>query len=277
MRALLLGTAALFYAGAASAQEVEIDDAVARVTVVAEERNDIAVEVVQGTSGLPAVTVERRGRSVFIDGNLSERDIRGCNSRNGESPTVEVRGVGRVSLDASPRIVIRTPMAVDVEADGAVFGKIGRARSVELENAGCGDWDVANVSGPLDLAVAGSGDTRAGTAGSAEVSIAGSGNVTLVSVADGLKASIAGSGDVRVGRVQGPFNASVAGSGDVIVDSGAARQAKVSIAGSGDVRFAGAAESLSASVAGSGDVRFQRVSGPVSRSVIGSGEVRVGD
>jgi hypothetical protein len=279
MRTILLSAAALLASGGAAlaAPEVEIEDAVARVTVVPENRPDVAVEVQQGSAGLPAVTVERRGGKTFIDGHVKSRDIRSCMARRGESPVIDVDGVGRVALDAAPRIIIRTPMDVDVEADGAVFGNIGRSGRVELSNAGCGDWQVANTIGALKLSVAGSGDTRAGTARSAEVRIAGSGDVTLVAVRDGLKVAVAGSGDVRAGRVDGPFEASVAGSGDVIVEGGQAREAKVRIAGSGDVRFQGAAASLSASVAGSGDVRFQRVSGPVSRSIIGSGDIRVGD
>lgn len=277
MRVLLLSAAALIASGgtALAAPQVEIEDAVARVTIVPENRSDIAVEVTQGSAGLPAIQVERRGGRTFIDGRL-DGDIEQCSVRNGTA-TVQVDGIGRVALDQAPRIVIRTPMDVEVEADGAVFGNIGRSGSVDLANAGCGDWQVANTAGALRVSLAGSGDLRAGTARSAELRVAGSGDVTLVSVGEGMNVSIAGSGDVKAGRVDGPFTANVAGSGDVLVEGGQAREAKVRVAGSGDVRFAGVADSLSASVAGSGDVRFQRVSGPVNRAVVGSGEIRVGD
>lgn len=279
MRVLLLGAATLLAsAGAASAQTIEIEDAVARVTVITENRADVAVEVQQGTSGLPPVQVSRRGNTTFIDGGLNERDIRGCSQSGfGDTRTrVNVRGVGEVAVDAAPRIIIRAPMTVELEADGAVWGSVGRTESLQLSNAGCGDWTLANVSGPLRLSVAGSGDVRAGTAGAARISVAGSGDVEIVSVANGLDVSVAGSGDVKVGRASGEIGASVAGSGDVSVGGGRARAVKARIAGSGGVLFAGEADSLSASVAGSGDVRVQRVNGPVSKSVIGSGEVIVG-
>lgn len=277
MRALLIGTAVLAASGGAAAAQskIDIEDAVARVTVITENRNDVDVQVTQGSAGLPPVRVSRRGAATLIDGGLNERDIRSCDARGNEA-TVEVRGVGRVNLNQAPRIVIRAPLDLAIEADGAVWGMVGRTRRLDLESAGCGDWTVANVSGPADLAVAGSGDIRAGAVGSAEVAVAGSGNVNLVSVANGLEVHVAGSGDVRVGRAEGPFEARIAGSGDVIVDGGRAGQASVQIAGSGDVRHAGAADSLAAQIAGSGDVRFARVSGPVSRAVIGSGDVVVG-
>ena len=281
MRALLIGSAALLAsAGAASAQTIEIENAVARVTVITEARSDIQVDVVQGSAALPPVKVTRRGDTTFIDGGLRSRDIRGCTERStasGEQITVEVNGVGRIPLQTAPRIVIRAPLSVEVESDGAVWGTVGRTDALELSNAGCGDWTVANVRGELEINVAGSGDVRAGTAGSADIDVAGSGDVSLVSAANGLEIAVAGSGDVRVGSSAGQFEARVAGSGDVIVNGGRADRARVSIAGSGDVRFAGVANSLSAQVAGSGDVRFAQVTGDISRSVVGSGAVIVGN
>ena len=61
-------TAALAFAGAAQAAEVEIRDAGARVVVIPEDRSDIAVEIEQGTAGLARLTVTRRGSDVIIDG-----------------------------------------------------------------------------------------------------------------------------------------------------------------------------------------------------------------
>lgn len=275
--AIFAGVALLGSAGGAlAAPEVEIEDAVARVTVIPENRSDIQVEVVQGSAGLPIVTVERRGDKVFVDGHLKGREIGDCSGGDGRA-MVTVRKVGRIDIERqAPRVTVRTPMDVDVEASGAVFGNIGRARSVELSNAGCGDWRISNVQGELDVSSAGSGSTLAGTAGRAELRMAGSGDARVVSVRNGLDVKIAGSGDVRVREVRGPLEISVAGSGNVVVEGGRAAEAKVEIAGSGDVQFDGEAASLNASIAGSGDVRFQRVSGPVNRRIIGSGEVRVG-
>ena len=46
-----------------------------------------------------------------------------------------------------PQVVIRTPRDVNVDAGGAVFGSVGRSASLDLGNAGCGDWTIANVDG----------------------------------------------------------------------------------------------------------------------------------
>ena len=287
--AAVLAAGLMAAAGAANAADVEIKDAVARVVVVPEDRTDVAVEVVQGSSGLPAIKVSRTGSGkLIIDGDLGRNRIRGCNGRGaaaspGAGPldsmgdvTVRVRDRGEIRMSAAPIITIRTPRDVDVKAGGAVFGWIGRANSVDLSNAGCGDWTVGDVRGALDLAQAGSGDTRAGSSASLEVSIAGSGDV-VAGRTGALEVKIAGSGDVQVAAINGKADVSIAGSGGVTVRGGRATVVEASIAGSGDVRIDAPADSLSASIMGSGDVRVQSVSGQVSRKVMGSGNIRIGE
>jgi hypothetical protein len=276
------------FAQAGQGPEVEIDNAVARVAVVVEDRTDIAVEIEQGTSDLPALGVTRNGDDIRIDGGLRRRglfsgggSIRNCRSgpdsgQPGSGASVEVRDVGRVNLSDAPLIVIRTPRAVKVDASGAVFGSVGRgAASVELANGGCGTWHVANTEGPVSLSVGGSGDMRAGTSTALEASIAGSGSASAGATGS-LEVSVAGSGDVVVARADGPTDISIAGSGDVIVRAGAAPRLSISIAGSGDVTFGGVAGDVDVSIAGSGDVSVDRATGSVSRSVVGSGDVRIG-
>lgn len=269
--------------------EVEIDHAVARVAVIVEDRADIAVEVEQGTSGLPAIQVTRVGNEVRIDGGLRRRGflnrsngIRECRSgpenaqRPGDGASVEVRDLGRINISDAPLIVIRTPRQVDISTSGAVFGSVGRgATSVELGSAGCGDWNVANTDGPVSLSIAGSGDMRAGTSASLEVNIAGSGSASAGATRE-LDASIAGSGDVSVARVDGNIDVSIAGSGDVVVRAGDSPDVDISILGSGDVNFGGVAGNVDISLAGGGDVNIARATGSVSRSVAGSGDIRIG-
>ncbi|MEY4556285.1 MAG: hypothetical protein RL093_1404, partial [Pseudomonadota bacterium] len=175
--AAVVAVAAPAFAKPGDGPEVEIRHAVARVAVIVEDRADVAVEVEQGSSGLPAIQVSRVGNEVRIDGGLRRRGffnrgdgIRECRSgpdnaaRPGDGASVEVRDHGRINISDAPLIVIRTPRNVDVSASGAVFGSIGRgATSVELGNAGCGYWNVANTEGPVSLSIAGSGDLRAGT------------------------------------------------------------------------------------------------------------------
>ncbi|MCR5875360.1 DUF2807 domain-containing protein [Phenylobacterium sp. J426] len=271
--ALLTAAAAISLASAASAASVEVKDAVARVTVIPENRSDIKVEIIQPNARAP-LQVRSRGDRVIVDGDL-DRKIRNCRG-SGENRSVEVRGVGVIAWREMPQVVIRTPRDVRLEAGGAVYGSVGRSASLTLSNAGCGDWTVANVDGPMRLRQAGSGDTRTGQAGSAEIKIAGSGDVATAEIRGGVDIDIAGSGGVAVRSVQGPLSVSIAGSGDVTVAGGRATTMTASIAGSGDVDFRGVADSLKARVAGSGDVRAREVKGEVSKSIMGSGAVTIG-
>jgi hypothetical protein len=268
----LVAAAAALTAGAAQAASVDIKDAVVRVTVIPENRSDIKVEVVRNHPQLPLQVRSIAGRTI-VDGDLDRR-IHNCGGFG--KPGVQVRGVGHVSWDEMPQIVIRTPRDVDVDAGGAVFGSVGRSASLELSNAGCGDWTVANVDGAMRISQAGSGETRTGTAGSAKLRIAGSGDIATADVRGGLEVDIAGSGDVNVSSVAGPLEVSVAGSGDVKIGGGRASMMRVSVAGSGDVAFDGVADQLKARVMGSGDIRAREVRGEVSKMVMGSGAVTVG-
>jgi hypothetical protein len=272
---LLAAAAALSaVAGAASAASVEVKDAVARVTVIPENRPDIKVEFLSSNPRLP-LQVRTLGDRTIVDGDLGHR-IRNCRG-SGERVAIEVRGVGEVAWRDIPQVVIRTPRDAKVETGGAVFGSVGRSASLELGNAGCGDWTVANVEGRLRLSQAGSGDTRAGAAGEAKIRVAGSGDVIMSDVRGPSEVEIAGSGDVTMGAISGPLEVRVAGSGDVKVAGGHASSMSVSIMGSGDVTFGGVADSLKARIAGSGDVHVREVRGPVSKMVMGSGGVSIGN
>ena len=260
-------------ASAASTASVEVRDAVARVTVIPENRSDVQVEIVAANPRL-GLQVRTSGGRTIIDGGL-ERRIRDCHG-SGENRMVRVRGEGDFAWREIPQVVIHTPRDVDIDAGGAVWGAVGRAASVRLGNAGCGDWTVANVEGPLRVSLAGSGDTRAGSAGAANIRVAGSGDTTLGDVRGGLAVDVAGSGDVTAASVSGPLDVHIAGSGDVKVASGHASSMAVIVMGSGDVSFGGVADTLRARIAGSGDVRARQVTGPVSKTIMGSGGVTVG-
>lgn len=279
MRALLLlataAAASTAFAGAASADpSVKIKDAVARVVVIPEARSDVKVEFLTTNQSLP-LEIRQNGGTTTIDGGLRRNRINGCNTVMGKT-VVHVRGVGDVKWDDIPQIVIRTPMDAQVGAGGAVFGSVGRTDHLELSNAGCGDWTVSNVKGKFELNQAGSGDTKAGSAGSAEINIAGSGDVTTQEIGGDLEVNIAGSGGVSSASVNGKLEANIAGSGDVTVRGGRSRSVEVSIMGSGDVTFDGEARDVEVSVAGSGDVRVAKATGNVHKSVAGSGDVIIG-
>lgn len=277
-------------AAPAMAEDVTIRNAVARVIVIPEDRSDVGVEITQGSAGLPALRIERRGTQVRIDGGLGRGrgmsfnggQIGSCNNgpadarQPGEGATVEVRGKGRIRMEDAPLIVLRTPRDVEVSGGGAIFGSVGRgARSVELGNGGCGSWTVANVDGDVDLSVGGSGSIRAGTSRNLEAAVGGSGSV-FAGATGKLDASVGGSGSIDVARVDGETRIAIGGSGDVRVRGGRASTLEVSIGGSGDVNFGGTAGDVSAAIAGSGDVRVAQATDAVSRSIVGSGDLRIG-
>lgn len=267
-----LGAAALAtmaIGGAASAATVEIRHAAARVTVIPEARSDVQVSFARTNPKLH-MRVGRMGDVTTIDGTLV---LRGADCRRGG---VGVWGAGFIPYDELPQVIVRTPMNVQVKADKAVYGVIGRADAAELDNAGCGDWTMANVNGPVTVRLAGSGDVHAGSAGSAEVRISGSSDVSFTDIRNGLSTATAGSGDVRAISISGPMHVRVTGAGDVIAKRGQVSDLSVAVAGSGDVKFGGVVGKLDVSIAGSGDVDVGRVTGPISKHIAGSGSVNVG-
>lgn len=260
-------------AAALAAPSVEIKDAVARVTILPEARDDVRVEVIHRNGALP-LKVSVRGDKVVIDGGLDRR-VRNCRG-SGPGASVEVQNLGAVAWRDMPQIVVRTPRDARVGASGAIYGVVGRAASLDLSRGGCGEWVIANISGRLKVSQAGAGEIRAGSAGEAHLRVAGSGSVRTAAIRNGLRVDIAGSGDVASTSVSGPYTISIAGSGDVRAATGRVTEMTVNIAGSGDIDFRGAADRLKARIAGAGDIRVRQVKGEVSRAVMGSGKVIIG-
>ncbi len=304
--AIAAALAAVATSALAEDRGVRVEWAAARVVVIPEARGDVSVSVHQGDRRLPPLAARQQGGVVVVEGGLRHRAM-DCLGRQTttrlfgavihrvDKRRVRVGGVGVVDYDALPVVTAHVPLAAQVAASGAVWGQVGAAERLDLANAGCGDWTIGDVRGPLAADLAGSGDLAGGHAGAVRVRIAGSGEVRLrdvggdadISLAGSgglragpvggaLRASLAGSGAVSVASVNGPVNAQMAASGDLFIGGGRARNVAVDLAGSGDFTFRGEAGALSASIVGSGDVRVAHVSGPVSRSVMGSGEVMVG-
>ena len=269
----VLSAAGFALAGSAQAASLEVKDAVVRIVVIPEARDDIQVQILSTNPKLP-LKIRTQDGKVVIDGGL-QRKIRSCGS-GATGSNVQVAGVGNLEYREIPQVVLRTPMDVRIGAGGAVFGSVGKSASVQLANAGCGDWTIANVQGRLKIDQAGSGDTRAGSAGEAALRVAGSGDISTQAIGGAFHVDIAGSGDVKAASVDGPLDVKTAGSGDVFVAAGRGGPMTVTVAGSGSVTFNGAAQSLKARVAGSGDVRVKAVAGAVSKAVVGSGAVTIG-
>lgn len=271
---MALAAGAALVGGSAQAASVEIRQAVARVTVVPEDRDNISVEVTRPNPDLP-LGIEVRGDRTIVDGGLG-RKIRNCHGE-GERASVSVRGVGKVGWDEMPQVVIRTPRAVSITTSGAVQGAIGRSSGLELHNSGCSNWTIADVAGDALIHESGAGSVRMGASEHLAVRLSGAANIHAVQAREGLDAQLSGAGDVRVDRVSGPMEARVSGVGHVKVADGAASTLDASVSGLGGVDFGGSAEVLRASISGMGSIRVKAVSGPVSKSVSGLGHVTVGE
>lgn len=268
-------TAPTFAATGAQAASVEIRHAVARVTVVPQDRPDIKVEVVKAHPKLP-LTVTTTGGQTLIDGGLSRR-IHNCDDM-GDHPRVRVRGVGKVDYDEMPQLVIYTPRGVDVSAGGAVQGAIGRSASLRLRNSGCASWTIADVAGAAEIHQSGAGEVRMGAAERLDVQLSGAAQIRATKVRQGgLDARLSGAGGVRVAEVSGPVEARVSGVGQIEVDGGRATRVRASVSGIGQVEFDGSADDLDASISGLGSIRVREVTGSITKSVSGGGSVKVGN
>lgn len=153
------------------------------------------------------------------------------------------------------------PLRFEAAVSSARIGQVGKAK---ISLAGSGKIDVAGVSGPLDLDIAGSGKVRVGTAGRVKTDIAGAGDARFGTIGGGLKIGIAGSGAVVAETVNGPVKVDIAGSGSVKIANGEAKPLKVSIMGSGNIDFGGMAVDPSISALGSGSVKLKAYSGHLS-------------
>jgi hypothetical protein len=277
--ALVAGAFALGWAGLATAQSIEFRNVSARVVIIPEQRSDVEVIILKTNPSLPLRVEKGFANRTIVNGGdwfgLFWGAHADCNLGEGAPETV-VPHVGRVTYDDLPQITVRVPEDAVVDAGGAIYGSVGRSHSLHLRIAGCGEWTVANVVGGLDVAAAGSGRLRTGSAGRMNLTIAGASDATTTQVQDGLEVSIAGAGDVHVGQASGPVEVSMAGGGSVRIDGGRATNLGVNIMGSGDVDYGGVADRLDANIAGSGDIHAAKVLGAVSRSIAGSGSVEVG-
>lgn len=259
--------------------QIEIKDAVARVVISPHAGPVFNAQVIGGDPRLK-FKVRREGAKLIVDGNIRRERIRACQPQPGPNGAqgghVRVTDLGDLAWNQIPEVIVSAPPGVKIVASGAVFGAVGRADEVDLSNDGCGDWTFADVAGRLRIGQAGTGSSRAGKAGSAQIRIAGSGGVTMGDVAGAVDIDMAGAGNARVASVNGPLKVKLAGSGDAVVQGGRASAMTATVAGAGGITFNGVAQTLKANIAGSGDIRAAKVLGKVDKQTIGSGKVLVG-
>jgi len=124
------------------------------------------------------------------------------------------------------------------------------------------------------LSIAGTGDIVGETpieGASLELQNAGVGNFDLNLDVDHVAVEVAGTGHTQLRGTAPTFSANIAGTGNVQATDLRVDSADVSIAGTGEVRLH-VRDHLSSKIMGTGDVRY-RGSPQVDTSVVGSGEV----
>lgn len=157
----------------------------------------------------------------------------------------------------------------------ATKARIGKVSSAKVSMDGTGRIDIAEVEGPLDLDIAGSGKVAVGRTQKVKADIAGAGDASLGAIQNGLDLDIAGSGDVTAASVNGPVHIDIAGSGSVKIASGEANPLHVDIMGSGNFTFGGVAVDPHISALGSGSVKLKSYRGKLSSE--GMANVKVGE
>lgn len=256
------------------ASEIRLENMAAYVRVRPEERDDVAVAIVnQGP--LPAPNLRRSGRRLVIDGRLRGQLLT-CTVRGATGFDVRTRRQGQVSGGQLPVIEIRVPLEAVVTARGAMRMHMTAAESAEVSFDGCGDADIERVDDLAQVAVAGDAKMRIFDAGELVAALAGEAQLEARYVRDGATVSIAGAGVFRAARADGPTNIVIQGAGEAAIGEGRAEDMTVVINGAGEVIHNGSAESLDVFIVGAGDVRVREVEGEVSRRVLGAGRVVVG-
>jgi hypothetical protein len=283
VRLALIGSlATLSLAGLAApagAASIDFRHIAARVTIVPQARSDVQVVIVKTSARMPLKVYQgMAGETVVQNASWTSwfwNPGPSCDRIDGQL-IPRIFGAGAVSFDDLPQIVVYTPLDAKVMATGALFGAVGRADSLELMSAGCGDWTVANIKNALVVDSAGWNEVRSGRAGKMTVRIGGAASIHSQGVADGLQINVAGSGSVKVAEASGPVSVNIAGGGDIDIRGGHATTLSTHIAGSGDIKYEGVADTLDAHIAGSGEIDVAKVTGQVSKSIAGSGSIDVG-
>lgn len=268
-----------FFAGHATAETynttaLRIDNAVAEVTVIPENRTNIDVRM--GPTGrLPALTVRQTAEGLVIDGGLRNR-VRGCGSWVGSGDSVRVSGIGTVRRQDLPRITVRVPRALNYQAGGAVYSTIGASSGGSVRLNGCGDATLEAATGALEIELNGSGGGRVDDVGGAlNATVNGSGSLRVAHANADATLRLNGSGSLEVASVAGRLDARTAGSGSL--RSGAAGgDTRLVLTGSGDVEAGAINGALDAELRGSGSIRVASVQGAHARlQLTSSGEINV--
>jgi uncharacterized protein YaiE (UPF0345 family) len=257
-----------------SQDAVTLQHVAAVLEVIPEDRTDVDVAIGQ-SERLPAISARVEGDRVVIDGGLRNR-FRGCTSMFGGQPQVRISGIGGVAREDLPRVTVRVPRTLDLNVGGAVFTNVRASQGGVVNFNGCGDAQMAAVSGALDVDLNGSGDVNVASVGGAlNAALNGSGSLDVVRAGGDAVLRLNGSGDLDVGDVTGAVDARLNGSGSLEVGA-AGNGARLALNGSGDVDAGAVRGALNVDLRGSGSVEVASVEGASAElSLLSSGDIHV--
>lgn len=289
---ILMGMAFAQTASAASAPVLKIENFIGTIDVQTGNYDKITVTDADGAP------IQTSGNDVLIDAGytLNNTSCKGFNAnisiRIG-SWSLNKRKGGYKKLNEYPKIKITAPRDTHLNiSKSVIFGDVDTIGSGHIRISSCGDLDMKDVTGALDIGVRGSGDVKVGNTGPAEISISGSGDITMGNAASanisisgsgdieagnviGATSIVSrGSGDVELGRIDGNLEYNSAGSGDFYAAFVNGRDASFTTRGSGDIKIDGGdVDTLYIETKGSGDVRFEGNSVDAIAKTRGSGDV----
>lgn len=265
-----------------SVRQIDIEDAMAIVSIVPEKRDDYQISISGGFT--PKMRV--KGRRLVIDGGLP-KNRRSCRDTNMKDIPNDRQGL---------IIQIRAPMQADIEADGIIYADVGPTNGADLSFGGCGKTTIAETRGNLDLSVHSVMDARFGQVdgaldisvhgsshavgatvkGPLDLSVHGSSDLTLGDVGGPADISVHGSSSAEVGRIGGPLDVSLHGSSDMKIDE-VTGATEASLHGSSELVVGVLRKGLDASLHGSSDIRADKTLAKfVGISATGASRVRLG-
>ncbi|NNC38181.1 MAG: hypothetical protein EX271_00490 [Acidimicrobiales bacterium] len=291
---------------------LKIENFIGTVDVITGDYNEIKVTDADGAP------IDRTRSGVTIDGGETINKIN-CR-QNKLSVDIGIgnwgwkkRSGGYKNLNEYPKVKITAPDTTHVVIDNAViFGEFGTIGSADMKIRSCGDIELANVTGELDLKISGSGDVTMNNAGATTVSVSGSGDlegndfaslnlsvsgsgdVEIEDVAGFADISTRGSGDVELGTVSGGLEyrgsgssnldvefvkgdlfVRTSGSGDVNIEDGEVEKMTLRASGSSNIEYDGRAVDAEAYASGSSDIYIKRPSGRLQSEDSAAGDVHI--
>ena len=151
------------------------------------------------------------------------------------------------------------------EVASSTIATLGQLAKAELSLKG-GSFDIAGVSGSLDITIDGSAHVRVGQAGQVRANIDGAGDIALGPVADSLSVNIRGAGGFSAASVNGATDVKIDGAGSGRIGDGIANPLHVTILGAGQFYLGGVAVDPDIEGSGTGQARLRSYRGQLRTS-----------